>query len=48
MPILYPCLAEQTKIASFLTAIDQKIDNVTEQIDHAKTWKKGLLQQMFV
>lgn len=48
MPILYPCLAEQTKIANFLTAIDQKIDNVAEQIDHAKTWKKGLLQQMFV
>ena len=21
---------------------------VAEQIDHAKTWKKGLLQQMFV
>ncbi|MGM8911118.1 restriction endonuclease subunit S [Psychrobacter sp. 1U1] len=48
MPILYPCLAEQTKIANFLTAIDQKIDNVAEQIDQAKTWKKGLLQQMFV
>ena len=48
MPILYPCLAEQTKIANFLTAIDQKIDNVAEQIDHSKTWKKGLLQQMFV
>ena len=43
-----PCLKEQTKIANFLTAIDQKIDNVAEQIDHAKTWKKGLLQQMFV
>lgn len=44
----YPCCEEQTKIAKFLTAIDQKIDNVTEQIDHAKAWKKGLLQQMFV
>lgn len=44
----YPCCEEQTKIANFLTAIDQKIDNVAEQIDHAKTWKKGLLQQMFV
>ncbi|MGP5408352.1 restriction endonuclease subunit S [Psychrobacter celer] len=43
-----PSLPEQTKIANFLTAIDQKIDNVAEQIDHAKTWKKGLLQQMFV
>ena len=43
-----PSLPEQTKIANFLTAIDQKIDNVAEQIDQAKTWKKGLLQQMFV
>ena len=43
-----PSDIEQTKIANFLTAIDQKIDNVAEQIDHAKTWKKGLLQQMFV
>ncbi len=48
IPIPSPCLEEQTKIANFLTAIDQKIDNVAEQIDHAKTWKKGLLQQMFV
>lgn len=43
-----PSDIEQTKIANFLTAIDQKIDNVAEQIDHAKTWKKGLLQQMLV
>lgn len=43
-----PSFKEQTKIANFLTAIDQKIDNVAEQIDHAKTWKKGLLQQMFL
>jgi len=43
-----PCLNEQIKITNFLTTIDQKTDNVAEQIDHAKTWKKGLLQQMFV
>ncbi len=48
IPIPLPEKKEQTKIANFLTAIDQKIDNVAEQIDHAKTWKKGLLQQMFV
>ena len=48
MVITIPCIKEQTKIANFLTAIDQKIDNVTEQIDQANTWKKGLLQQMFV
>lgn len=48
MPILYPCLEEQTKIANFLSAIDQKIEVVAQQIEQAKQWKKGVLQQMFV
>jgi len=47
-PILVPCIEEQTTIANFLSAIDQKIEVVTQQIEQAKTWKKGLLQQMFV
>ena len=46
--IEFPCLEEQTTIANFLSAIDQKIEVVAEQIEQAKTWKKGLLQQMFV
>lgn len=43
-----PSKEEQTKIANFLSSIDQKIEVVAQQIEHAKQWKKGLLQQMFV
>ena len=43
-----PCREEQTKIANFLSAIDEQINLVNQQIQHTKTYKKGLLQQMFV
>jgi type I restriction enzyme S subunit len=46
--IYLPNLEEQTKIANFLSAIDEKIDRCQEQIVNTEVWKKGLLQQMFV
>lgn len=46
--ISLPPFLEQQKIAEFLTAIDERIDHTTAQLNHTKQWKKGLLQQMFV
>lgn len=42
-----PCLEEQTKIANFLSAIDDKINHCQSQIANTEVWKKGLLQQLF-
>jgi type I restriction enzyme S subunit len=47
-PTTYPCMEEQKKIAGFLAAIDAKIQQIGAQIEKAETFKKGLLQQMFV
>jgi type I restriction enzyme S subunit len=44
----YPCLSEQIKIANFLSAIDDKINQCSMQIEKMEAWKKGLLQRMFV
>ena len=46
--IYLPSLEEQTKIANFLSAIDEKITHCQGQIASTEIWKKGLLQQMFV
>lgn len=43
-----PSKEEQTKIANFLTQLDQQLDQLQQQIDHVKQYKQGLLQQMFV
>ena len=42
-----PAFEEQLKIATFLSAIDDKINHTLKQIEKAEGWKKGLMQQMF-
>ncbi|UAM98306.1 restriction endonuclease subunit S [Polaribacter litorisediminis] len=46
--VMIPILDEQTKIADFLSNIDLKIDALNTKMEHSKTFKKGLLQKMFV
>jgi type I restriction enzyme, S subunit len=48
LPAVVPSPTEQRKIADFLSALDHKIDLVGQELDHARTFKQGLLQQMFV
>jgi type I restriction enzyme S subunit len=43
-----PIEKEQTKIANFLSALDDKIQHTQKQIEQAEQWKKGLMQKMFV
>ncbi len=43
-----PSPEEQQKIANFLSALDKKIDLIAAELKQVQTFKKGLLQQMFV
>jgi type I restriction enzyme S subunit len=44
----FPHLAEQRKIADFLSALDHKIELVAQELTLARSFKAGLLQQMFI
>jgi type I restriction enzyme S subunit len=46
--LVIPSVLEQEKITKFLSAIDDKINLVNQQLERTRNFKKGLLQQMFV
>lgn len=43
-----PCLKEQVRIAEFLKELDRKVEFIQTQLTATLTFKKGLLQQLFV
>lgn len=47
LPIQYPTIPEQRKIASCLSAMDETINAYTEKVGLLGQFKKGLMQQMF-
>lgn len=47
MPLPFPSIPEQSRIASFFSAIDEKLKLETQRITALKQYKKGVMQKLF-
>ena len=47
LSILHPAIDEQKKIATFLSAVDGRIEGLEKKRDLLKEYKKGLMQKLF-
>jgi type I restriction enzyme S subunit len=47
IPLTFPCYVEQTKIASFLNGVDEKLQALKQKKTHLLQYKKGVMQKIF-